>query len=493
MAGGKIIRITGGTSTTECESWTVYCENFNISAGGTSTFTADGGTNFGEPQEPTTGGQYIIRGYWTDEDDNKITEALIGETVKFHIETKDIPNGDKIEMILFDEDIHKSEIDSNESNDQILLYPVSSDGKAMPEYEESKYAIVENNKAVKTIILSEYFSWLASQEEDKTVELFFSCSYGEQKNEILPIQFHDYLLVKGLPKVIFVNGQWRLAKYSFGEMVGPTQPKKPYWYEGDKTLDNSKKYFVIFDKFKIRNQELTNEELETKNFVLYYDGSSYAGADQSGKDRFANGRKFAEENFEEITNGLAGNEIYFISHSEGGAYASGMADYLHEKGITIGEHILLSPDEGDEFSINPEIPSYQLTYMFFSSIWNPTGTIINYEKNKIANRGFKKWGKYYAIVDWVTNEFRVKGTKKMGIARLDYLDWGSVHGSTNDKFVFNKINDLKEVTYHEAIGEVDGKGYSGIAQSATTNKTIFYRIDDQYISVNCPPISKIKK
>jgi hypothetical protein len=131
--------------------------------------------------------------------------------------------------------------------------------------------------------------------------------------------------------------------------------------------------------------------------------------------------------------------------------------------------------------------------MFFSSIWNPTGTIINYEKNKIANRGFKKWGKYYAIVDWVTNEFRVKGTKKMGIARLDYLDWGSVHGSTNDKFVFNKINDLKEVTYHEAIGEVDGKGYSGIAQSATTNKTIFYRIDDQYISVNCPPISKIKK
>ncbi len=160
MAGGKIIRITGGTSTTECESWTVYCENFNISAGGTSTFTADGGTNFGEPQEPTTGGQYIIRGYWTDEDDNKITEALIGETVKFHIETKDIPNGDKIEMILFDEDIHKSEIDSNESNDQILLYPVSSDGKAMTEYEESKYAIVENNKAVKTIILSEYFSCL---------------------------------------------------------------------------------------------------------------------------------------------------------------------------------------------------------------------------------------------------------------------------------------------------------------------------------------------
>jgi hypothetical protein len=61
-----------------------------------------------------------------------------------------------------------------------------------------------------------------------------------------------------------------------------------------------------------------------------------------------------------------------------------MADYLHSKGIKIGEHILLSPDEEDEFSINPEIPSYQLTYMFFSSIWNPTATIINKEKSKIG-------------------------------------------------------------------------------------------------------------
>lgn len=80
----------------------------------------------------------------------------------------------------------------------------------------------------------------------------------------------------------------------------------------------------------------------------------------------------------------------------------------------------------------------------------------------------------------------------MGIARLDYLDWGSVHGQTNDKSVFAQIKDLKEVTYHEAIGEVYGEAYSGIAQSSTINKTIFYRINDQYISVNCPPIAKIE-
>lgn len=221
--------------------------------------------------------------------------------------------------------------------------------------------------------------------------------------------------------------------------------------------------------------------MKKSSVFIVGDGSSKAGFDQSGADRFSNGRKFAEENFEEITNGLAGNEIYLVSHSEGGAYAAGMADYLHEKGIKIGEHILLSPDEGDEFSINPEIPSYQLTYMFFSSIFNPILAIPKAIK-------FKIWGNYYAIVDWVTNEHRVNGVTKMGIVRDDKLSWGTVHGQTNDKSIFNQIKDLKEVTYHE----VDGEAYSGIAQSFTTNKTIFYRINDQYISINCPPIAKIE-
>lgn len=35
---------------------------------------------------------YIIDGYWTDLQDNKITKALLGETVRFHITTKNVPN-----------------------------------------------------------------------------------------------------------------------------------------------------------------------------------------------------------------------------------------------------------------------------------------------------------------------------------------------------------------------------------------------------------------
>jgi hypothetical protein len=429
--------------------------------------------------------KYFIRGWWTDEQDKPITEALCGDTVKFHLEMQHTTDGDEVFMTLYDDDTKVKPLEDHK-DDPIKLVG-SASGKNVV---SSK---VSGNKIVKLIVLDNFETFL-KEEADKELELFFKCKYKEQEVG-LPHNPEAYLKLKGMPKIIFVNGQWKLASrapFGTGENFGPTKPKKPYWYDGDRMVNSAKSYFEINDKFKFRNLNLKNDELEKKNFILYYDGSSNWGADQSGGDRFSNGKKFAEKNFAEIIKGLGDNKVYFISHSEGGAYAAGMADYLHSKGIKIGEHILLSPDEGDEFSINSEIPSYQLTYMFFSSIWNPTGTFINSEKFKMANKGFRKWGRYYAIVDWVTNEFKVKGTKKMGIVRDDNLGWGTVHGSTNDSSIFNQLKDLKNVTYFDVIGSYDEKAYSGTAQSTVANNTIFYRIDDQYISVNCPPISKVK-
>lgn len=495
MAGGKITRIIKGVNSLECDTWTVYTDKFTAYANNGSHFTADKGTSFGEPKDAKTKGPYLIRGYWTDEKDNVITEALIGETVKFHVETKDIPDGGKIELLLFDDDSQNNESINDENAQQIPLYPTLN-GEANMKADESKFVIVSNNKAEKTIILNEYFTWLTSQENDKTVELYFSCVYENQK-ERFPILFQDYLKVKGMPKIIFVNGQWKLASkvpFGIGENFGPTEPKKPYWSNGiaSKFLDYLKDNYNLDSQFIFKGNKLKSDELEFKKIILYYDGSSDWGMDESGGDRFINGRKFAEENFDEITKGLGKNEVFLVSHSEGGAYAAGMADFLHEKGIKIGEHILLSPDEGDGFTINPEIPSYQLTYMFFSSVWNPMGAIINSEKQKQFNKQFRQWGKYYAIVDWVTNEFRVQGTKKMGIAHVQDSGWEGVHGWTNSSMIFNKIADLKEVSVFDAIGEKNGDVYSGKDHSVASNETIFYRIDDEYISVKCPPIEEIK-
>jgi len=289
--------------------------------------------------------------------------------------------------------------------------------------------------------------------------------------------------LKGMPKIIIVNGQWRLAKYSLGEYVGPTQPKKPYWATGFNK--SAIEYFSLKNKYVNNKKIIEPFELEKQKFILYYDGSSYAGGDQSGSDRFNNGKKFAEENYKEIIEGLGNESIYLVSHSEGGAYASGIADYLYKKGHEIGEHVLLSPDEGDEFEINPAIPSYQLQYMFFSSIYNPLMADLKYFK-------FKKWGKYYAVVDWVTNEHTIKGVKKSGISIEQDAGWSGVHGWTNSTDVFKRITDLKNVKTFEAIGEYDKKVYSGKQQTEVTNKTLFYKIDNEYLIFNCPPIIKIK-
>ena len=60
MAGGKITRIVGGTNSIECETWTVYTNNFTAYVGKGSHFTADGGTIIGEPKDPSTSSSSIV-------------------------------------------------------------------------------------------------------------------------------------------------------------------------------------------------------------------------------------------------------------------------------------------------------------------------------------------------------------------------------------------------------------------------------------------------
>jgi hypothetical protein len=480
MAGGSITRICGGNFTTELSGgMECFTDTFDITGGKQNRLGGKEGTVKDKPGKPKSDSKHVIRGWWSSdkEGEKTINEALIGDIVYFHLETKDIPDGDGVFMSLYDDDVKRAneEKDSNKGSDRIVL------NKKQDDFEK-----VKANKIVKAIDLKNFSSWI-EEEEDKTIELYFVCSYKGENVE-LPVQFHDYLKVKGMPKIIIVNGQWRLAKYTLGENVGPTKPKKPYWVNGFSEAARTyfDKYFSIKKKQKINNISLSIEELEKQNFILYCDGSSYAGGDQSGGDRFKNGNKFAQDNFDEITKGLGGQDVFFVSHSEGGAYAAGMADYLFSKGIKIGEHVLLSPDEGDEFSINPEIKSYQLQYMFFSDS-------ISSKKWVQGLRGlkFKKWDSYYAVVDWVTNEHTIKGVTKSGISHEQNAGWTGVHGWTNGKSVFDRISDLKEVRSFDVIGEVEGKLYSGKDQTKTSKGSRFYKIDSNYIITNCPPVIKI--
>lgn len=315
MAGGTITRISLGTSITEVEgNFEGFYENLTMNAGKENRFTAKT-TNHGTPKEQQAG-KHFVKGWWSSKDDgsDKITEALIGDIVYFHLQTKDIPNGKTVFMSLFDDDVKRAsqEKDQSEGSDKIKLYPMGTTDYS--DKNESRYETVKDNKIVKRIFLGDYFSSLAAQEDDKTVELFFACSYDTDNVE-LPISFADYLKVKGMPKIIFVNGQWNLASkvpLGLGNNFGPTEPRKPYWSNGiaNKFLDYIKDEHNIDSQFLFKGKKLTSDNLESKNFILYYDGSSNWGLDQSGGDRFNKGRKFAQENFEEVTKGLGRNEVF---------------------------------------------------------------------------------------------------------------------------------------------------------------------------------------
>ncbi|MCS4302884.1 hypothetical protein [Chryseobacterium sp. BIGb0232] len=91
MASGNITRIIGGKNSIEAEEWIVYTEKFTAYAGKGSHFTADKGTNIGNPKKAPSVGHYFKKAWWSSdyEGNKKITKAKVGDKVYFQIEMTD--------------------------------------------------------------------------------------------------------------------------------------------------------------------------------------------------------------------------------------------------------------------------------------------------------------------------------------------------------------------------------------------------------------------
>ncbi|SHK24382.1 hypothetical protein [Chryseobacterium polytrichastri] len=224
MAGGKITRIIGGSNNIECESWTVYTNQFSVYAGQESHFTADEGTNFGDPKEAPTSYKYFEKGWWTNEDGQEIKEAQIGDRIKFHLKMKNIksPKGKKVNLELREWD-----------DFDLLMYIVSFMNKELVGHKNTKeyetinlvsntsngnvvltdWELDENSEIVVNLLLDEdSLSKMISNDEGRDLELFFRCRYIDENNlpEIaeLPWETWNYLKVKPKPivePIIFVH------------------------------------------------------------------------------------------------------------------------------------------------------------------------------------------------------------------------------------------------------------------------------------------------
>ncbi|MBP2617709.1 hypothetical protein [Chryseobacterium jejuense] len=224
MAGGKITRIVGGTHSIECETWTVYTDEFSVYAGQGSHFTADGGTNFGEPKEAPSSYTYFEKGWWTDEAGKEIKEAQLGDKVQFHLKMKNIksPEGKKVNLELREWDefdfllyilsfANKELIGHKNAKEYETINMVSTD----PENKEvlTDWKLNKSSEIVISLLLSEdSLIKMMANDEGRDLELYFRCKYIDENNFIevaeLPWENWNYLKVKPKPivePIIFVH------------------------------------------------------------------------------------------------------------------------------------------------------------------------------------------------------------------------------------------------------------------------------------------------
>ncbi|MCT3806345.1 hypothetical protein HZQ57_14785 [Elizabethkingia anophelis] len=294
MAGGNITRIVGGKNSIETEEWIVYTEKFTAYAGKGSHFTADGGTNFGNPKKVPSVGNYFKKAWWSSdyEGTKKITKAKVGDKVYFQVEMTDkfpqisLPKEkqQKITFALYEFTGNKYSIgymyvygpriylDKEPQKDKEIKYVTWEDknknDKIDPEEEYSKKPYneekVNGNKAVISFQLSDalasYFNEFAE------LKLFMSLSYDWETID-LPETENLYLDIEPKPPVIkeiyvrLLNYQVsQLAINRLKEVGGSIQ-----YIEGNDDIMSEK---VNMDYFSVRIDELPT--FANGNIILLY-------------------------------------------------------------------------------------------------------------------------------------------------------------------------------------------------------------------------------
>ncbi|MCV6630252.1 MAG: hypothetical protein OIF50_10365 [Flavobacteriaceae bacterium] len=224
--------------------------------------------------------------------------------------------------------------------------------------------------------------------------------------------------------------------------MAPGASKEMYWRFFTRDLENY--------EYSVRSYFGTNDAKS-----IYVDGSTLLGIDQSGGERKKLGYEYAKQEFEQLVYNVVDESIFLVSHSEGCAFASGIAKYLVEKGIHIKESIMLSADEGDEFSVEGNYPCYQITAGYLSE-----STFSN---------------KKYFNVDPVVGDHRVEGVDKYGVF-IANAEFATVHGITISASTFSLIKKLKKTNTQQAW---NSKGK--IVHISNPSDGDWYKINDKIL------------
>lgn len=256
-------------------------------------------------------------------------------------------------------------------------------------------------------------------------------------------------ITDGNPRLLLVNGHWNKMLHKIDG--APGEGGQNYWlFFLGRSLNN----FLSTAKQYFGDSNYQSEP-------IYIDGSTKWGGDENGNQRKNRGYQYAQEHFKEIAKGIGTRKIYIISHSEGGAFAAGIAKYLIEKGIEVGESIMLAADEGDEFTVEGNYHCYQIVGGWLSSYMD-----IQTRKKKNV----------FAI-DPVVRDNMIKGVDKYGVCIINNAGLFTVHGGIINQNIFNIINQLKTVKVLQAFSS---KGKI-IYYAEPDNSEIWHKINNTYV------------
>lgn len=252
----------------------------------------------------------------------------------------------------------------------------------------------------------------------------------------------------GKSQIILVNGHWNKILNNLGR--APGAGGEEYW-----------KYF-LGDRLK---PFFDNAKLHFNNFgyqtdPIYIDGSTKWGGDESGSQRKNRGYRYASEHFSEIKEGVGSKKVYLISHSEGCAFAAGVAKYLMEKGVKVGESIMLAADEGDEFSVEGNYPCYQIV----------AGWLDTYKEPKSLKQ------KTVFVVDPVVGDHIVKGVDKYGVFIKNGGNMLTVHEIVETN-IFDIITQLKNVIPQQMFTKEGTISYFAVPDP----NQMWHKINDRYM------------
>ena len=368
MSGGKITRIIGGKNSIEAKEWIVHTDKFTAYAGKGSYFTADGGTNHGEPEDPPLG-KYFEKGFWASdfEGTKKITYAEIGDTVYFHIEmTKDFPykgySEDDQKKIYFQvyefvgykltyiDKVYMQSLrkDKNQEIGYVTWDDVNKNNEIDSEEEHTKKpynsVIVKGNKAILAFQLDKGLNRFF-KEDGTDFKLFINFTYHTDCGIDLPIEQENFLSVTPKVKEIYV----KLLNYKVSSKVNLALNSIDAIQQFIRGNDDKQSTKVNMDYFSVRIKKMPKLEGGVKQLYkqimqgfltlsrgsIYFKGNALVPSSidlrVNGLWKFVpypkdNDREYENEQVRQWMNEV-GNPIFFIEAGSNDWYAKPIVDH----------------------------------------------------------------------------------------------------------------------------------------------------------------------